>query len=186
MAEIEDLQRRITGALERIGKGVEGVSAAPTPDPAEVETLRARIEELEERLAEERLAAEQYEARVTALKAKLEDSDGQLKARLDAQSEATAQVDLELQRLRRANEQLRENNRALRDANTAGVGDEHLINKGMAAELEALNSARAAEVAENRAIMGALEQLLSAGESPDASESRDPQSSDETPNREDA
>lgn len=162
MADIEELQRRITAALERIGKGIEAVdSTAPAvPDTTEIDALTQQIKDLQGQLDDEKTTNAQLSERVKTLNARLDEGDTQLRARLDAQSEATAQIDLELQRLRRANEQLRENNRALREAHEAGVSDAHLINKAMSAELEALNAARAAEIAESRAIAGELEHLL--------------------------
>lgn len=175
MADIEELQRRITAALERIGAGIETIEAGDTPapaaDPAQIDDLTHQIEELGQklkaeqgRLEEEKVSNAQLTERVKTLKARIDDTESEIKSRLDAQSEATAQIDLELQRLRRVNEQLRENNRALREANEAGVTDPHLINKSMSAELDALLSARAAEIAESRAIAGELEQLLGASE----------------------
>ncbi|MEO0865632.1 MAG: hypothetical protein AAFY39_13820, partial [Pseudomonadota bacterium] len=79
-----------------------------------------------------------------------------------AAEERTAALDLELQRLRQANEQLRQSNDALRQANQDGVAEPHLINKAMLAELEALRAARAADIAEATSILGALEPLLDA------------------------
>ncbi|WP_323765557.1 hypothetical protein [Marinovum sp.] len=162
MADIEELQRRLTAAIDRIGKGVEQLDAtgAPPVDPGDLEALQARLDESQAALEEERLAGRQREERIKTLHAKLEDAEATMKARMDAQSEATAQVDLELQRLRKANAQLRDNNRALREANKAGLADPHLINTGMIAELEALNAARAAETAEAEAIAAAFKQLL--------------------------
>ena len=161
MADIEELQRRITAALERIGKGVDVLDAgAPAADPEEIARLTAQVATLEEQLNDERVSNEQLTARVKNLRQRLEQDEATVKSRIDAQSEATAQIDLELQRLRKVNEQLRENNRALREANEAGIADAHLINKSMSAELEALNAARAAEMAESRAIAVELEQLL--------------------------
>lgn len=162
MADIEELQRRLTAAIDRIGKGVEQFDAAQEPpaDPVDIEVLEARLEAAQAALEEERVAGQQREERIKTLHGKLEDAEAVMKSRMDAQSEATAQVDLELQRLRKANEQLRANNRALREANKAGLADPHLINTGMIAELEALNAARAAEVAEAEAIAAALRQLM--------------------------
>lgn len=161
MADIEELQRRITAALERIGKGIDTLGAdQPGADPGEIERLNAEVESLQEQLKDEKTTNEQLSERVKTLKARLDEGETQLKSRIDAQSEATAQVDLELQRLRRVNDQLRENNRALREANAAGLADAHLVNKAMSAELESLNAARAAEMAESRAIAVELEHLL--------------------------
>ena len=162
MADIEELQRRLTAAIDRIGKGVERLDAdsEPPEDPGDIEDLQARRGASEAALEEERIAGQQREERIKTLHAKLEDAQATMKARMDAQSEATAQVDLELQRLRKANEQLRANNKALREANKAGLADPHLINTGMIAELEALNAARSAETAEAEAIAAAFKQLL--------------------------
>jgi len=163
MADIEELQRRLTVAIERIGKGVEGLEAPPpTQDgaPVDVAALQAKLAEAETALEDERIVGQQRDERIKTLHAKLEDAQATMKARLDAQSEATAQIDLELQRLRRANEKLRENNKALREAQEAGISDPHLINTSMIAELEALTAARAAEIAEAAAIEAALKQLL--------------------------
>jgi hypothetical protein len=71
-------------------------------------------------------------------------------------------LDADLQRLRQANAQLVASNAALRTANAEGVGDAHLINKSMMAELEGLRAMRAAESAEARTIIDALTPLLEA------------------------
>ena len=73
-----------------------------------------------------------------------------------------AQLDIDLQRVRRANAQLSEACKALRDANAEGVGDAHLINKSMMTELDALRAARTADVAEADAILANLQPLLDA------------------------
>lgn len=163
MADIEELQRRITAAIERIGKGVERLDAAAEDsenEKVDVDALKAKLATTEATLEDERLAGQQREERIKALHAKLEDVEDTMKSRLEAQSEETAQIDLELQRLRKANTQLRDNNRALRDANGAGLADAQLINAGLTAELDALNAMRAAETAEAEAIAAALKQLL--------------------------
>ena len=85
---------------------------------------------------------------------------GMTKAASEAVQTRVAAMDLELQRLRKANDQLRQSNAALRTANEEGVGEPHLINKAMLAELEGLRAARAADVAEASSIIGALAPLL--------------------------
>ena len=49
---------------------------------------------------------------------------------------------------------------ALIDANAEGVGEPHLINRAMLAELEGLRAARATDVAESSAILAALVPLI--------------------------
>jgi hypothetical protein len=87
-----------------------------------------------------------------------------VKASATGANERMAQLDLEVQRVRKANDDLRASNQALRAANDAGVGEPHLINKAMMAELEALRATRAADVSETNAIIDALTPLINDAE----------------------
>ena len=69
-------------------------------------------------------------------------------------------LDGELQRLRRANSELRAAAVELRAAASEGGADPHLVNKAMAAELEAVRAAQAADAAEAEAILTALRPLV--------------------------
>ena len=79
MSQIEELQRRITAAMERIGTGVEALSAASPATDGDNPTLEAALED--ERLAnaqlEERLKSlkERYEKEIDALRAKNVDAE---------------------------------------------------------------------------------------------------------------
>lgn len=166
MSQIEELQSRITAAMARIGSGVELLSQQ---GGGSAEAERALAEALEEeKLAnaqlEERLRGVKvkHDAELQALRAELEkpSATDALQANLDAQAEAMTRLDGDLQRLRQANDQLRDSNAALRAANEAGVGEPHLINKAMLAELEGLRAARATDVAEASAVLARLEPLL--------------------------
>lgn len=156
MSDIEALQSRIMAAMDRIGQGVEAMAAAPpAADPDELAALRTALEE-------EQLATAQLEERIKKLKsaheAELEAAAAAAAPAVDG--EALAALDDQLQRLRKANDQLRDSNAALRDANEAGVGEPHLINTAMLAELEGLRAMRATEAAEASAIMGQLVPIL--------------------------
>jgi len=156
MSEIEALQGRIMAAMDRIGQGVEALSSAPAaPDTSEIDAMRAELEE-------EKLVTAQLEERIKKLKAahaaELAAAEAAAPAGVDA--DQLAALDTELQRLRKANDQLRASNAALREANEAGVGEPHLINSAMLAELEGLRAARATDVAEASAIMDQLVPLL--------------------------
>lgn len=155
MSQVEELERRITAALDRIDRGVDRLGTGSDAD---------RIAQLHAELEDEKLAAAQLEERVKALHEKQDARIAELEAETGAQSEALARLDGELQRLRAVNDQLRASNSALREANERGVGEPHLINKAMLAELEGLRAARAADVAESAAILGALDKLLKEGE----------------------
>ena len=161
MSDIEALQGRIMAAMDRISQGVEALSAAPAEaDTTEIDALRGALEEeklvtaqLEERIKKLKAAhAEELAAAQTAAPASA--------AAVSADEDRLAALDTELQRLRKANEQLRASNAALREANEAGVGEPHLINSAMMAELEGLRAARSADVAEASAIMDQLVPLL--------------------------
>ena len=67
---------------------------------------------------------------------------------------------LELQRMRRVNASLREQLEALRSAAASGATEPALINKAMAAKLEALRATRLTEMAEMDEILAALEPHL--------------------------
>ena len=147
MGNIEELERRITAALDRIGKHVDdlGDVSAAGGDPEEISQLRSALEE-------EKLVSSQLEERNKKLREKYEDARATLEAELEAQRMATAKLDMEMQRMRAANAQLRSSNADLRAANEKGVGEPHLINKAMLAELEGLRAEHAVEKAEVAAI----------------------------------
>ena len=174
MSDIDELERRLTSALDRIGAGLAALSAhgpvsdqstaeegaAPAPADTTAPADHGEAAQLAEALAAEREANEQLEERVKAIRerqerhvTKLEQEVAQLRGELTAQAGV-------LQKLRRVNTQLRDNNKALRDANAGGLPDPHLINKSMLAELDALRTSREADRAEMDDILGALKPLI--------------------------
>lgn len=167
MSQVEELESRITAALDRIARGVDTLSApaeAPAADPEELDRVKAE-------LADEKLVTGQLEERIKALHekqdSKLAEAEAkatEAEAQTARQAEALAQLDAELQRLRKANDQLRASNAALREANEKGVGEPHLINKAMLTELEGLRAARAADSVEVQVVLQSLEKLLETGE----------------------
>ena len=157
MSDIEGLQQRLTAAMDRIATGLGGLDAAGAEDTA---ALQAALDD-------EKVANAQLTERVRKLSQAQEGAAAKAKAAADAAQARVEELDLELQRLRKANEQLRESNAALRTANEEGVGEPHLINKSMMAELEGLRAARAADVAEASSIISALTPLLDQLEVPE-------------------
>tara|TARA_B110000879_G_C11028596_1_gene453918 strand:+ start:129 stop:623 length:495 start_codon:yes stop_codon:yes gene_type:complete len=156
MSDIEELQRRITAAMDQVAFGLAklGPVAAGVPD---AETLA--------QLEEERTANAQLQGRVRALRTKSDSEIAALRAQVDEGQSRMATLDVELQRVRRANGQLSNACAELRAANTEGLGEPHLINKAMLAELEALRAARAADVAEASVILASLQPLVDAAAS---------------------
>lgn len=156
MSEIDELQRRITAAMDRIATGVGGLAQSGGGDSAALESA----------LEDEKLANAQLTERLRALKDRYDAAVADAKSEAETAQNRLTDLDLELQRLRQANDQLRQSNAALRTANEEGVGEPHLINKAMMAELEALRAARAADVAEASSIIGALTPLLDQADAP--------------------
>jgi hypothetical protein len=67
---------------------------------------------------------------------------------------------LEMQRMRKNVIALRENLRALREAQAAGLAEPHLLNKAMQAELDALRATRMTEIVTLDAILAELKPLI--------------------------
>lgn len=145
MSEIEQLNQRISAAMDRVAYGLTQLGGA---DAGAADALRAQLDE-------EKTVTAQLQERVHALKSKQETELAEIRGKVDT-------LDLELQKLRQTNDKLREANEALRDANAAGVGEPHLINASVLAELESLRAARDAERAEADAILSALAPALAA------------------------
>ncbi|MEM6940599.1 MAG: hypothetical protein AAF943_11665 [Pseudomonadota bacterium] len=152
MSNLDDLQRRISAAMDRVAQGLDQINSAPAgPDPEMVQALE-----------DERTANAQLTERVRALKTKADEQAETEQAQRAEIEEKMGRLDVEIQRLRHVNCELNEACAALRDANSEGVADPHLINKAMMSELESLRAARASEVAEANAILSALTPLLEA------------------------
>jgi hypothetical protein len=163
MQEIGELEQRITAALERIGKGVDRLAQlprAPVPQPPVPQASTAPVADaaLRAQLEEEKSLTAQLQERLRSLKER--DSKSDLQEKVDKLTQQLDVQGLELQRMRRTTATLRDQLAALRAAQTAGVTEPQLINKAMAAELDALRALRLTEVAEMDDILAALEPHL--------------------------
>jgi chromosome segregation ATPase len=166
MQDITELERRISAALERIGRGVDGIPTAqgdpPAPQPVagdsdELASLRAQLEE-------ERTASAQLQDRLKGLKDRELAQTAQLQEKIDRMTRQLDVQGLELQRMRRTTIGLREQLRQLREQQAAGVAEPHLINKAMLTELDALRATRLTEMAELDEIAAALDEHLTEAE----------------------
>ena len=162
MQEIAELERRITAALERIGRGVDNLPAAPMVLESELPLSMAEAElaRLTEALDEERMANAQLNERLRVVR----DKEAGDKSALQTQVEdLTAQLEtqaIELSRLRRTIDQQNGDLADLRDVAERGVIEPEHINKAMLAELEALRAARTSEAEELAEIISALNPLI--------------------------
>lgn len=148
MSDISELEGRITAALERVSRGVEALAQVPEA-PAVDGDLVAR---LKEELEAEKTANAQLEERVRAIRDRQD-------AQVDAVSARADQAEAEIARLHQVINNLRESNRALRDAHMDGMVEPSLINAALLAELEALRAQRDSDRAELDGIIADLEPL---------------------------
>jgi hypothetical protein len=158
MQDITELEKRITAALERIGKGVERLSSQPRSPASVAASAPSSDAALRAQLEEEKSLTAQLQARLRASKDR--EIKGDLHEKVDRLTHELDVQGLELQRMRRINSTLREQLEALRTAQSTGVTEPGLINKSMAAELDALRALRLTEVAEMDEILAALEPHL--------------------------
>ncbi len=156
MSDIAALERRLSAALERIGRGLEARARATAPAVPE----GAGIAKLREALEKERSANAQLSERVHQVKQRQETTIAQLERRLARMTEQLDLQSLEMLRLKKANARLMSANQALREASEAGAVESRLVNGSIAAELEALQAERRAEMAEMEEILAELKPLL--------------------------
>lgn len=187
-SELEDTRRALSEAQARLEEAASEQESAQEAEAraamqAEIDALRAQVENAEdiaplkaelEQLRSQTVnpeLVEQLREENAALKAELSNSErlSELLAELEmlraervSHGEAMSRLDGDLQRLRKANDQLRKVVSELRTANEAGVGEPHLINSAMLAELEALRAQRATDASEVHAVLSKLGPLLSA------------------------
>ncbi|MDG2451785.1 MAG: hypothetical protein P8M63_02985 [Paracoccaceae bacterium] len=153
MTDITDLEQRIISALDRIKTGVDGMGpAAPAASLGEADDLRRALDE-------EKTANAQLEERVKLLKDRQDGTINGLQSKTTEQQNRLSSLEAELAKVRATNDQLRDINAQLRQANETGVGEPHLINKAMLAELEALRAVRASDRGELDAMIAEIEPL---------------------------
>lgn len=163
-AELDTLKSevgRLKAELED-GPAADPLAAELEAQKAETEAQSAEVARLTAELAAATAASATANDEMTAeLEAQSALCD-KLRGEAEVQAEAMARLDMDVQRLRQSNDQLREVTAALREANEQSVGEPHLINKAMLTELEGLRAARATDVAEAGAVLSRLEPLLAA------------------------
>lgn len=150
MDDISEYERRITAALDRAAQALDKLGVGESGDTAA----------LKSELDAERVANQQLEERVRAIKETQEQTVRTLEDSVADLKSALSRRDAEVQQLKSVNEELRSSNGALREANAQGVGDVDAVNAAMATEIEGLRASRAAERAEIEEILATLEPVL--------------------------
>lgn len=165
MSDISDLESRITAALDRISYGISKLdTSASAGESVDVSFGQApaddgRIADLEAKLDEERTANAQLEERIKVLKER-EGGAQEVYAAIEAAKSKLVRYEKDLNRLREVNAELRDVNGKLRAAMENGVADAEMINRAMAAELDALRAVRDADATEVDAVLDALKPIL--------------------------
>jgi hypothetical protein len=177
VAELSTLERRLTDALDRVGRSFEvaikalneaeaGRAKAEAErdqlaagegqgDPTELEAVRGELERTKAALEAERTERLEFS----------ESGGGDLsliRARGEIEELHARIADLEsgLHRLKLVNAQLRQNNRDLRKAHEANLADAGLVNTGLQAEIDALTAVRSADRTELDSILAALKPMI--------------------------
>ena len=151
MSNIEELERRITAAFDRIGQAVDGFVPP---------TTGAGTGELQDALLTEQTANAQLTERLRVVKAREASQAAEAAEKVDRLNRALDAQGLELQRMKKTVIQLRESLAALRETQTEAVADPHLVNRAMLTELEALRATRLTEMAQMEAILAELYPLI--------------------------
>ena len=200
MSEISDLESRISAAMDRIGRGLEGLKAASDDVTEDQSGADAALADAQGSLEREKAHAAELQARIEELEAALEAAKADAQSARDAASEAAEEaaetraqesgetdeaeeaLDLEenrdilnqlasrLRRMRRTSRMLRASNLEMRDAMKAQLPDATLVDQSLKAELEDLKAMRAAELAEMKAVNAALRPMLAQPEKDQAAE----------------
>jgi len=186
MSEIAEYERRISFALERIGRGVEvlaqkRVASAAEPEPAiksdpilpqaeieppleaiapaaEPDATVAEVAQLQAALEAEREANAQLSERVRAIREKQDTTLNAMERKYGAAVRAQEAAFKEVAALKAANSALIASNRKLMDEGVA------FSEEGLMAELTALRAARASEANELGDIIDGLAPILAANE----------------------
>jgi chromosome segregation ATPase len=151
MSDIEELERRISAAFDRIGQAVDGFVPP---------TTGAGTGELQDALLTEQATNAQLTERLRVVKEREASQAAEAAEKVDRLTRALDAQGLELQRMKKTVIQLRESLRALREAQTAALADPHLVNKAMLTELEALRATRLTEMAQMDEILAELHPLI--------------------------
>lgn len=165
MTELAELEKRIAEAIQRIRAGVEGLQPAPEVEmvPAdEADALASQLSEVTAALTEATEALEAERARAseleTALQAALDEA--QSTPAVPDLSNDLAATEAELRSVQATVQELQSANAALRQSAMDHISDPELINRSLAADLEAVQIARLSELRDIDAILATLDPIV--------------------------
>lgn len=156
LEDLKALQDDQAGSFQEIENALKKAEAdlEAEKNGAQVQLVAREAAEAAAREAERELQQKDKEQeRQQNSSSHLEEKVARLNARIENQ-------DVQFQRLKGANAQLRDSNAMLRERNTELLGDAGAVDQSMRAELEALKATRAADVDEMDTILEELKPLL--------------------------
>lgn len=167
MSGVDVYERRLLSALNRIRDGVAKIerpaqaqtSAAKEAVAREAE-LQRQINALQVQLEEARRGKDALEADVMDLKGTVQKQEAELTDAPVDYASKLAEFSKSLDRLRGANAELRSVVEKITADGDGGASDPALVNRAMAAELDALRAQQAADAQEVRAILEAMAPLI--------------------------
>lgn len=164
MSDVAEYERRIAGALARIGTGLSRLRAAPAADSPQPEGAPAAADDgLRAALAEEQVVTAQLQERLRALHDRHEAREAAVQAERAGLRDRLAQMDDALQGLRQSQAELTELVTQLRAAVAEDVAEPDLVNRAMQAEIDGLRALRIADAAEVDAVIAELRPLIEEG-----------------------
>ncbi len=152
MQDITDVQRRLSGALDRIDSGLDGLGPVD-PSGYRAETLAAELET-------ERDLTRQLQERLNRAEAEKGARAAAAEADLARARSSMAALEEDRERLQALSETLRATCETLRQAAAEGISDAGLVNDAMGQELEALATMRRSDRAELEAVIGLLDDSM--------------------------
>jgi chromosome segregation ATPase len=172
-----DAVAALKGKLVEADRALEDVQSAGSDHSAALQEVENALKDAETRQVEAQALASNAEASLGAATKAQQDAERELQKR-DKQHETQLKIsshledkvsrlnarienqDVQFQRLKAANAQLRDSNALLRERNVEQLGDASVIDQSMRAELEALKATRAADVDEMDTILEELKPLM--------------------------
>jgi len=159
VTELTELEQRIKDAMDRIGAGLEGLSAGADASQAMLDALDAEKmanAQLEERI---RSLRDAHDSQLQEVRAGTSDRLQELEASVEKLKAEAEEAKSQARTLRQSNQRLQASLQSLREAGADEV-EPHLINHAMMSELEALRASRAADQAELDEVLVALKPIL--------------------------
>lgn len=152
MSQINELEGRLSAALDRIGAGLEKLDASGAAEAGDTGALAA----IEAQLAEERTANAQLEERIKTVTKQRNTRIAALEEELSLIKQTNGALEEAMAGLRAAHARLEETSHGLRIKLGQNLAEGADINAALEAELDATRAARALDVAEAAAVLYAL------------------------------